>query len=148
MYPFISKVEEILEQHNIHFSELLESKHITINTEEMMVDPGFAYDNKVLDLFIDEANRILFIGLLRLPKNSRNNNIGSQIVQEITDWANQNGYTLFLDSCGDSCFFWSKCGFSTIERKYGFDIMGFSPDINVLKEKWKCGKKLFMELHH
>lgn len=147
MYTFIPKVEEILVQHNIEFTEQLDSDHITINTDEEMIDPGFAMDNKVLDLFIDDENQIVFIGLLRIPCQNRRKKIGSKIINQIIDWSEKYGYSLFLDSCGDSCSFWSKCGFCMVEHQYGFDIMGFGSDRRELKEKWKSGKRIFAETH-
>ncbi|RXT06277.1 N-acetyltransferase [Ammoniphilus sp. CFH 90114] len=147
MYSFISQVEDVLEQHHIHYSEQLEADHVTILTDQLMSDPGFSLDNKVLDLFIDEDNKILFIGLLRIPRENRRKNIGREIVKHIACWAEQNGYTLFLDSCGDSCYFWSKCGFTLIERRFDFDIMGFGTDRTYLKDRWKYGQLIFAETH-
>lgn len=147
MYSFIPQVEDILVQNHIHYSEMLEPDHVTISTDKLMKDPGFSADNKVLDLFIDDQNKILFIGLLRIPHENRRKNIGRKIVRLISAWAEQQGYALFLDSCGDSCYFWSKCGFSLIERRYDFDIMGYGSDRDYLKEKWKFAEIIFSETH-
>jgi len=147
MYSFIPIVEEILEQNQIIYTDMQDIEHITINSNEIMFDPGFGADNKMLDIYVDDVHHILFIGLLRLPKQHRGQSVGTQIVDQIKDWADRHGYTVFLDSCGDSLNFWSKCGFRHIEHQYGFDIMGFGCDPTMLKEKWKDGKKIFTETH-
>ncbi len=147
MYSFIPQVADVLDQHHIHYSEMLEPDHITILTDKLMRDPGFSADNKVLDLFIDDQNKILFIGLLRIPHENRRKNIGRRIIRLISAWAEHHGYTLFIDSCGESCYFWSKCGFNLIERRYDFDIMGYGSDRDYLKERWKFGETIFSETH-
>lgn len=145
VYSFISDVQTILDQYSIHSMETIEPDHITICTDQMMKDPGFAYDNKVLDLFIDIKHHILFIGLLRIPTSYRRQHIGLSIVEQLESWAKQNGFTLFLDSCEESVPFWRKCGFQSICNQDGFYVMGFGDDD--LKSKWKYGKRLFYDIH-
>ncbi|WP_391560411.1 hypothetical protein [Robertmurraya sp.] len=143
MYTFLSDVETVLDQHAISYNEYIEPDHVTIFTNEMMRDPGFSYDNKLLDIFIENDHQMLFIGLLRLPLTYRRRHIGIEIVKNLLTWANENGYTTFLDSCGDSTPFWHNCGFQLIKYHDGFYTMGFG---QLYKEKWKQhGQHLFAD---
>jgi GNAT superfamily N-acetyltransferase len=144
-YSFISNVEMILDQHAIYYMDSIEPDHISICTDQMMKDPGFAYDNKLLDLFIDKKHHILFIGLLRLPTSFRRQRIGLSIIAQLDSWAKENGYSMFLDSCEDSVPFWRKCGFQTICYRDGFYVMGLGD--SDLKSKWIYGQRLFQEIH-
>jgi hypothetical protein len=145
LHSFISDVEMIFDQNAIYCRGQIEPDHITLSTDQMMKDPGFAYDNKLLDLFIDEKHQILFIGLLRLPASYRRQHIGLNIVEQLETWAQENEFSLFLDSCEESVPFWQKCGFKSICYQDGFYVMGFGD--SDLKGKWREGQRLFQETH-
>lgn len=100
-----------------------------IRINEYMKDPGFSFDNVILHLFIDYHERVMFIGLLRVPKSLRKSGLGSKILKKIMKFVNENHFFIYLDACNESQNFWKKNGFEHMFYDPNqFDIMGYSAD--------------------
>lgn len=100
-----------------------------IRIDEMMSDAGFSCDNIVLDVFFDEDERVLFIGMLRFPKHLRRKGLGDQIMSKIIQYANDFQFYIYLDAWNESQRFWRKYGFVHLYYDTNlFDIMGFAPE--------------------
>jgi len=113
-----------------------------VRINEMMCDAGFGCDNVVLDIFFDEDEKVLFIGLLRFPKDKRKTGIGSKIVKKIIEYANQHHFFIYLDAWNESQPFWKKHGFKHVfTDKYHFEIMGYSCDGLDIFHEWEEFKK-------
>lgn len=109
---------------------------------EMMYDAGFGCDNVVLDIFFDEAEKVLFIGLLRFPKKHRKAGLGGQIVKKIIEYADQHHFFIYLDAWNESQPFWKKHRFKHVYYdKYNFEILGYSGDGLDIFHEWEEFKK-------
>ena len=110
--------------------------------EEMMCDAGFGCDNVVLDVFFDEDEKVLFIGLLRFPKGNRRSGLGKKILIKIMEYANQHHFFIYLDAWNESQPFWKKYGFKHVYTdKYHFEILGYSGDGLDIFHEWEEFKK-------
>lgn len=115
-----------------------EETRLSFVVEEKMYDPGLAADNKVLDLFYDPNQKVLFIGILRLPHVFRGNNISQELVHMMQDIAEKEQYVIFLSACDECEFFWKKQRFiSLFKNKEGFDVMGYPKEKERLLTTWK-----------
>jgi GNAT superfamily N-acetyltransferase len=137
---FISALEHIVEIYEknevkVYYSE--ENSHFFFHLDQTMYDVGISAGKNTLDVFYDEGQRILFIGLLRLPPQMKGKGLSTEIVNQLKEYAKDHGFTLFLDACGDCDFFWEKQGFKRIKRnEHGFMIMGHSPTGDEIRKKW------------
>ncbi|OEH92722.1 GNAT family N-acetyltransferase [Bacillus solimangrovi] len=142
---FKDTLEEIintLSEHGLVANVTDREGRFFLNIEEMMCDPGFGCDNVVLDIFFDEHERVLFIGLLRFPSNKRKEGIGSIIVEKIKDYAREHHFFIYLDAWNESQPFWKKHEFSHVYFDFNFfEIMGWSPDGLDVKEEWETHKR-------
>ena len=138
---FISTLEQIVniyEQHGVKVYYSEENSHFFFHLDETMYDVGITAGKNTLDVFFDEGQRILFIGLLRLPPQMKGKGLSTQIIDHLKEFSHSHEFTLFLDACGDCDFFWEKQGFRRIMRnEHDFMIMGYSPANADLKERWK-----------
>lgn len=121
--------------------------------DEMMCDAGFGCDNVVLDVFFDESEKILFIGLLRFPKDKRRAGLGSKILKKILEYANEHNFTIYLDAWNESQPFWKKYGFKHVYTdKYHFEILGYSGSGLDIFHEWELFKttkvfKMYLTCH-
>lgn len=106
-----------------------EPGRFSIHINEYMRDPGFAYDNMLLNVFMDADERVMFIGLLRIPNELRKTGIGSRVIKHIMNFVQDNHFFIYLDACYGSQPFWLKHGFMRMfYDRNRFDIMGYSAD--------------------
>lgn len=124
------EVVDIIDNYHLEpklFIEEIGRYYIRIN--EYMRDPGFGYDNTILHIFMDEQERVMFIGLLRIPKHLRKSGLGSKIMKKIMEFVDENHFFIYLDACNESQNFWRKVGFQHMFYDPNrFDIMGYSAD--------------------
>jgi len=106
-----------------------EPGRFSIHINEYMRDPGFAYDNMLLNVFMDAEERVMFIGLLRIPNELRKTGIGSRVLKHIMNFVQEHHFFIYLDACYGSQPFWLKQGFNRMfYDRNRFDIMGYSAD--------------------
>lgn len=142
-YKTMRSIIKLLEQYDLEpklYIEGDERYYIRIN--EYMKDPGFCYDNVILHLFVDFHERVMFIGLLRIPKKLRKTGLGSIILEKIMDFVNENHFFIYLDACNESQCFWQKNGFQHMFHDPNmFVIMGYSADQWDIFWEWEDFKK-------
>ncbi|WLR52772.1 GNAT family N-acetyltransferase [Bacillus tianshenii] len=138
----LDEIIEILDEHELKAKVTEEEGRFFLKINELMCDPGFGCANVVLDIFFDEDEHVLFIGLLRFPRNRRKEGIGSVIVEKIKEYAVQHHFYIYLDAWNDSQPFWMRHGFTHVyfDHNY-FEIMGWSADGEDVKLEWKEFKK-------
>lgn len=129
-YKTMLDVVDLLKRYDLDPKLYIEGNNrFYIRINEYMKDPGFSYDNIILHLFIDDKERVMFIGLLRIPKSKRKTGLGSKIMDIIMDFVNKYHYFIYLDACNSSQPFWRKNGFQHMFYDPNrFDIMGYSAD--------------------
>ncbi|MGO4886904.1 N-acetyltransferase [Anaerobacillus sp. MEB173] len=139
----LDSIISLLNDHELqaHYYEE-EDGRFFIRINEMMCDPGLAYDNIALDMFFDENEKVLFIGLLRLPATLRKSGLGSRIVKLIKNYADEHHFYIYVDACNDSQPFWTYKGFKHMfyDRNY-FDMMGYSGDNEDIFLEWEAFKR-------
>ncbi|MGO4886861.1 N-acetyltransferase [Anaerobacillus sp. MEB173] len=119
-----------------------EEGRFIIRINEYMSDPGFGYDNAVLGSFIDEDERVMFIGMLRIPRHLRKSGIGTDIMNCVMEFVNRNHFFIYLDACNDSEPFWKKFGFAPMFYNFNhFRIMGYSADQWDIFWEWEDFKR-------
>ncbi|WP_096201777.1 GNAT family N-acetyltransferase [Bacillus sp. FJAT-45350] len=119
-----------------------EPGRVCIRINEYMKDPGFGYDNTLLHVFMDERDRCMFIGLLRIPRHLRKTGLGSIVISNIMEFVNKHHFFIYLDACNDSQRFWAKHGFKHMFYDPNqFDIMGYSADQWDIFWEWEDFRK-------
>ncbi|MBU8907970.1 hypothetical protein [Desertibacillus haloalkaliphilus] len=99
----LSQIKELLHTYDLDPTIYTgkEEGRYCIRVNQHMKDPGFAYDNVILHLFIDEKERVMFIGLLRIPRGLRKEGLGRQIMNRIMAFVDRHHYFMYLDACND-----------------------------------------------
>lgn len=138
----LEEIMEMLSEHQLKAHVVEEEGRFFLKINEMMCDPGFGCDQVVLDIFFDEEERVIFIGLLRFPRNKRKEGIGTVIVEKIKKYAVDHHFYIYLDAWNDSQPFWIKHGFTHVffDQNH-FEIMGWSADGKDVKLEWTEFKK-------
>ena len=113
-----------------------------LKTNEMMHDVGLSQGNVLLDIFYEETLHVVFLGLLRLPKQIRKQKHSTNILTIIKSHLETHEYTVFVDSCEGCENFWRKQAFlKMFQNIYGFDIMGYPYDKEALFTIWNDFKQ-------
>lgn len=126
----LTTIKDMINEFELHAEIIHEEEgRYFIRINEYMKDPGFSYDNVILHIFVDEKERVMFIGLLRIPRHLRKTGLGSRIIKEIMNYVNKHHFFIYLDACNESQPFWRKQGFQYMfSDRNRFDIMGYSAD--------------------
>lgn len=74
-----------------------ELRESIVNTAEARIQLDL-YERSGLD---DEGNPMMVLGRMVVPPLARDEGVGTDVMQKITDWADENGFTVILTPSGD-----------------------------------------------
>ncbi|WP_102348533.1 GNAT family N-acetyltransferase [Bacillus sp. Marseille-P3661] len=138
----LTNIVEVLKEDGLDTHYFEDEGRFLFRIDELMYDAGFSCNNIVLDVFFDEEEKVLFIGLLRFPKRFRRSGLGSKIVTAIKSYANKHHFFIYLDAWNESQSFWKRHGFKHVYTdKYNFEILGYSGDGFDIFHEWETFKK-------
>ncbi|AMA73703.1 MULTISPECIES: N-acetyltransferase [Aneurinibacillus] len=136
--------QRVFETHGIPYHPEKKGEYRYLyRTDEEMRDAGMTADNIMLDLFFDNKNEAMFLGMIRIPHKHRGKNIGANLVRIMKEYAKERHWVIILESAPENLLFWQKMHFSSfMYETYGFWMMGYGAKSKlVFKVKWTQMKK-------
>jgi len=139
------EIEGIFTANGIPFtSEFIEKENRWIyRTDKEIIDAGITPANVMLDFILNENLEVLFLGMIRLPRQKRGQGIGKQLVTALKKYVRERHWVIILESAPENLLFWQKMHFSNfLYESYGFYMMGYGAKTKLIyKIKWQQLKK-------
>jgi GNAT superfamily N-acetyltransferase len=134
----VEELQFIFADNHMDFELKEKNNRFLFRWNEIMRDAVMGADCVLLDFNLDANNEVIFLGLIRIPKQYRGKGIGGRLIRIIKKYAREHHFSIILESAPENLIFWQKMHFSVFFYEvYGFWMMGYGgKSKQFFKVKW------------